>query len=89
VAGASLSVPVVDALLRTRPTDQQVGLGADARRANVRGAFAVTAGTDIQARRFVLVDDVLTTGSTLGNCAETLVAAGAAWVGAVTLAREL
>jgi ComF family protein len=89
VAAASLSVPVENLLLRVRPTDQQVGLDAEARRANVRGAFAVRENSTVQGRRFVLIDDVLTTGSTLGNCAETLVAAGASWVGAVTLAREL
>jgi ComF family protein len=80
--------PVVEALVRFRATAQQVGLNAEARRANVREAFAVREGADISGGRFVLVDDVLTTGSTLGQCAETLVAAGAVWVGAVTLARE-
>ncbi|HKG27451.1 MAG TPA: ComF family protein [Thermomicrobiales bacterium] len=88
-AGKGSSIPIEEVLVRTRPTDQQVGLDADARRKNVRGAFAVNDGADISGRRFVLVDDVLTTGSTLGNCAETLVGGGAAWVGAVTLAREL
>ncbi|HEY7035933.1 MAG TPA: ComF family protein [Thermomicrobiales bacterium] len=82
------SFRVEEPLLRTRPTHQQVGLDAEARRANVRGAFAVKTGTAVHGKQFVLVDDVLTTGSTLGNCAETLVAGGAAWVGAVTLARE-
>jgi predicted amidophosphoribosyltransferase len=38
--------------------------------------------------KLVLVDDVLTTGSTLGNCAEALATAGAVSVGALTLARE-
>jgi ComF family protein len=89
VAGRSAGVPVEEVLLRIRPTDQQVGLDAQSRRANVRGAFATGDGAEIAGRRFVLVDDVLTTGSTLGSCAETLVAGGAAWVGAVTLAREL
>jgi ComF family protein len=89
VAGRSAGIPIEEVLIRTRSTDQQVGLDADARRRNVRGAFAVRDGADISGRRFVLVDDVLTTGSTLGNCAETLVSGGAVWVGAVTLAREL
>jgi ComF family protein len=87
-AAGGQSIPVENVLLRIRPTDQQVGLDAETRRTNVRGAFAVRAGASVRGRRFVLVDDVLTTGSTLGNCADTLVAGGAAWVGAVTLARE-
>jgi ComF family protein len=87
-AGDRAAMPVEQLLVRTRATDQQVGLDAESRRANVRGAFAIKADADVAGRRFVLVDDVLTTGSTLGNCATTLVAGGAAWVGAVTLARE-
>ena len=87
-AAKQLDAPVENVLVRTRSTGQQVGLDAEARRANVRGAFAVEDGRTCRGGRFVLVDDVLTTGSTLGNCAETLAAAGAVWVGAVTLARE-
>lgn len=77
-----------DLLVRIRPTPHQVGLGAEQRRANVHGAFAVPPGLDLTGMRLVLIDDVLTTGSTLGNCAEALAIAGAASVGALTLARE-
>jgi ComF family protein len=86
--GSQATIRVEEVLIRNRPTDQQVGLDAESRRANVRGAFAVKEGAEVAGRRFVLVDDVLTTGSTLGSCAATLIAGGAAWVGAVTLARE-
>lgn len=88
VAAVAHAVSVDEVLLRTRPTGQQVGLDAVARRENVRGAFGIRFGALVEGRRFVLIDDVLTTGSTLGNCAETLLAAGAQWVGAATLARE-
>jgi ComF family protein len=88
VAARRTSIPVANLLVRVRSTGQQVGLDAAARRANVDGAFAVAGGQILSGRRYVLIDDVLTTGSTLGNCAATLVAAGAAWVGAATLARE-
>lgn len=77
-----------DILVRSRPTRHQVGLGADERRANVHEAFAVLPGVSLQSLRLVLVDDVLTTGSTLGNCADALRAAGARSVSAVTLAGE-
>lgn len=86
--GRASDVPVLDALIRHRATAQQVGLDADARRANVVDAFAVREGVAVAGKRLVLVDDVLTTGSTLGQCADTLMTAGAAWVGALTLARE-
>jgi ComF family protein len=88
VVSKGSGLQVLDALVRHRATAQQVGLNAEARRANVVGAFAVNDGTEITGGRFVLVDDVLTTGSTLGQCADVLIAAGAAWVGALTLARE-
>lgn len=72
-------------LRRVRPTLPQVGLSRRQRRANVRGAFAAAA---VEGRSVVLVDDVTTTGSTLGSAASACLAAGAARVYAVTLARE-
>ena len=86
-AGHAARVPVLEALVRVRDTPQQVGLEAAARHANVAGAFAMRDGGHVAGLRVVLIDDVLTTGATLGACAETLLAAGAAEVRAVTLAR--
>ena len=74
-------------LARTRATAPQTELDAVERRANVRGAFVAStaaAGADV-----VLVDDVLTTGATAGECARALRAAGAASVGLLTVARVL
>ncbi|HET7341429.1 MAG TPA: phosphoribosyltransferase family protein, partial [Methylomirabilota bacterium] len=62
-------------------------LGAAERQANVRGAFA--AGTAVAGRHVVLVDDVLTTGATAGECARILKSAGARRVGVLTVARVL
>lgn len=87
-AGHHLAVPVRAVLERTRATDHQVRLGANDRWINVRGAFAVRGGFEVQGISIVLIDDVLTTGATLGACADALVAAGAASVSAATLARE-
>ena len=84
-ASAQTGLPCADALTRTRDTPHQVGLGQTGRLANVRDAFAV--GSDVSGQLVVLVDDVVTTGATLGACADALLAAGAADVWAVTLAR--
>jgi ComF family protein len=75
------------ALVRTRATQAQPGLGAAARRANLAGAFAVRAGAAVAGREVVLVDDVLTTGATADACAAVLAAAGAARVDVYTVGR--
>lgn len=72
-------------LERTRDTPHQVGLGQTERLANVQDAFAVRG--DVSGLHVVLVDDVVTTGATLGACATMLLDAGAIEVWAVTLAR--
>lgn len=78
-------------LLRVRPTARQVGLSALARRDNVRGAFAVAPGreADIAGRRVVLVDDVYTTGATVGAASRALRKAGAADVTVLTFAMAI
>ena len=81
----------VPALERTRNTSPQFDLGRQARRANVAGAFAVRGSREsavVRDRWIVLVDDVVTTGSTLTACAEALYAVGATAVSAMTVARE-
>jgi len=72
-------------LTRVRETPPQSDLSAMERRANVRGAFR--ASRAVEGRDVVLVDDVLTTGATLGECARTLRAVGASRVGVLTVAR--
>jgi ComF family protein len=88
VAGRRLHLPVTEALSRARETAAQFDLDRAGRGTNVRGAFQVVAGDSIRGRWVVLVDDVVTTGSTLAACAEALLDAGALAVSAVTVARE-
>lgn len=76
-------------LRRVRATRQQVGLGLKARQDNVRGAFSVPVSHSarISGRRVLLVDDVLTTGSTVTAATRALVRSGAERVSVLTFAR--
>lgn len=76
-------------LLKQRSTQPQVELSGTARRDNLRGAFAVPARHQpaVAGRRIVLIDDVVTTGATAEACTKALLAAGAARVDVLALAR--
>jgi predicted amidophosphoribosyltransferase len=77
------------ALRRTIDTDSQAGLKKDERTTNIRNAFNVPEPDRIRGRSILLVDDVYTTGSTVGECASTLLKEGAERIGVLTLARAM
>jgi len=79
----------VNILERRRETNSQIGLTAHQRRENLRGAFAVASAEPIKGRQVLLVDDVLTTGTTASECARVLLHAGATRVWVATVARTL
>jgi ComF family protein len=74
-------------LRRVRNTPKQVGQSFAARQKNVRGAFRARRAAPVAGRSVLLVDDVMTTGATLGEAARALRAAGAARVAVAALAR--
>ncbi len=79
----------VPGLIRKRDTSSQTGLTAHQRRANLRGAFAVSQLEDVRGREVLVVDDVYTTGATASECARVLRRAGASKVWVATVARTL
>ena len=86
-AGKRMSLPVMDALIiRTRNTPPQVSLSLEERMRNVEGSFACVGNA--QGQRFIVVDDVVTTGSTVSACAAVLKAEGAESVWGLALARQ-
>jgi ComF family protein len=88
--GRRYAKPVeLEILQRPKRGMSQGGLSRSARRKNVVGAFVVAKAESvkIEGKRIVLVDDVLTTGSTMNACARALKRAGARTVVGLTLAR--
>jgi ComF family protein len=76
------------ALIRSRPTDRQLGKSRSARLRNVAGAFLVPPESRpaIDGRTIILIDDVLTTGATANAAAKALKSAGACHVAVLTAA---
>jgi ComF family protein len=88
--GAVSAVPVeTELLVRVKPTPPQVGLTRRLRAQNIQGAFAVPLERriEVEGRRIVLADDVMTSGATLNAAARILLRAGAARVDALVFAR--
>ena len=76
--GQQLGTPAVSTLRKTRHTNPQSRLSdASHRRANILGAYAVPDPSIVAGKRILLLDDIITTGSTVSECAKTLLTAGA------------
>jgi ComF family protein len=90
VMAAALRLPLLASLERRRRTAAQHALGRDDRASNVGGVFGTMPSERVRiaGRWFVVVDDILTTGATLSDCARGLLDAGAAGVSAIVVARE-
>lgn len=86
MAGHIGAEPVIGSLAKVRDTMPQVGLSSAERRKNIRNAFEVQNSGAVRGRRVLLVDDVITTGATAGECSRVLKEAGALEVYVTALA---
>jgi len=87
ILGQRINLTLSRALERTRYTTTQTAFDRIDRMENLRGAFRLRKRIDVRGLQVLLVDDILTTGSTLSECARVLREAGALSVYAVTAAR--
>jgi ComF family protein len=87
--GASKDIGFGDVLVKNRMTVSQTTLEREQRPANVAGCFGVVKSQSSGIRRVLLVDDVVTTGSTLRECARALLAAGVEEISACAVAGSL
>lgn len=87
-AALELDDVAVETLVKNVHVQAQSSLtDKEARKANISGVFVVRDRELIAGRRILLIDDIVTTGSTLSECARTLLLAGAESVVCATLAR--
>ncbi len=90
VIGRREGVPCPGFVLRkTRWSAPQIHLSPKEREKNVKGSFAVADPAKVRGKRILLIDDVMTTGSTVNECARELLKAGAEGVDVFTLARAV
>jgi ComF family protein len=83
-------VPLSDTLKKLKSTRNQNELSRDDRLVNLKGAFRMINNTDfLKGQRVLLIDDVMTTGTTLDECSKILLDGGAGKVSCLTLARGL
>jgi len=78
---------VIDGLFRKKATKSQGHLSKKQRIENVAGSFSINPKLDVKGLNIVLIDDVITTGATVDECARLLVKKGASMVNVLTIAR--
>ena len=82
-----MNIPVVQNFIkRKRFTESQTTMSLKERQENIEGAFQAKRNLELNGKNILLVDDVITTGSTIGECGKVLIKAGANKVYAISVA---
>lgn len=85
--GGKVKIPVSTLLHKVKNTKRQVGLIGELRRKNLTGVFLVKRANLVKGQEIIIIDDILTTGTTLNECAKVLKEAGAKKVWGLVLAK--
>ncbi len=80
-----LGIPCIKTLVKPKKTQHQRNLSASKRRKNLKGAFKIIDKNIVENKSILLVDDIVTTGTTLGECSKTLQKANPSMICCVTL----
>ena len=84
-----IGTPCVRTLVKTKNIKPQSSLGAAGRLNNIRNVYSPAAGVNLNGKQILLVDDIITTGATVSECASVLKGAGASFVKVVGAARTM
>jgi len=88
ILAKSFGIGLMDTLRKTGKAKDQIGLGREQRWRNIEGSFEIRKGADVIGKRFLLLDDVVTTGATAFWCAAALLESGASEVVVLTAAKS-
>jgi ComF family protein len=86
---SDFGIPLINGLDKIKKTPPQSELSRQKRLSNLKGSFRVRSPKETAGKRILLVDDVMTTGSTLNECSRVLRQAGAVEVRCLTMARGI
>ena len=84
----SRGLTLANVLIRVKDTKHLFDLNREERRAVIEGAFELIDGADVVGKKILLLDDIFTTGATMGECATALRTNGAAEVFGLVLASD-
>lgn len=89
IISSSTTIPLSNALIKTKTTKPQMELNRNERLENIKDCFAIKNKKEIENKMVILLDDVYTTGTTMDQCAKVLKENGAKEVWGLTVGREI